>query len=46
MTKIDILVNFDQNQDFSKILTKFQIFQQFSPQAIFSKNLKNDNRYF
>ena len=39
MTKIEILVNFDQNQDISKILTKFQIFQQFSPQAIFSKML-------
>ena len=37
MTKIDILVNFDQNQDLSQILTKFQIFQQFSLQAIFSK---------
>ena len=45
MTKMDFLVYFDQNQEFSSILTKFQIFQQFSPQAIISKNY-NENRDF
>ena len=40
MTKIDILVNFRPKiKIFSKILTKFQILEQFAPQAIFSKIL-------
>ena len=37
MTKIDILVNFDQNQDFSKILTKLQIFNKFHRKQYFRK---------
>ena len=45
MTKIDILVNFDQNQDFSKILTEFQIFNNFHRKLYF-QNFKRKSRFF